>query len=1097
MTSSVPIPFTTRPTTKAMTRRLTRLNRAALACLATLAFAGPALSPTSALADDAPNATLEGPSGEIKTRTATYTFAADEPDVRFQCAIDAGQFEDCVSPWTVTLDDGPHTLQIRAIDEAGNVDPTPATRQVTVDTSGVDTKIDAGPNGLTNDPTPSFAFGTETAGSTFECRLEGERSPLPGFTQCSSPLELPALPDGSFELQVRAKSPAGRFDPTPARRAFQLDATAPDTEITEGPPEGGQSPTRQPTVKGRSSEQGGRFECRIDPKTKQDVELVAWQNCDAVGGFTTPKLSGGNHAIEVRAIDQAGNADATPAKRSFRVMACENDVRFGLVQLEGECLQGSGTDDAPVYESEKSFKLNGFPIPVPGGSKAVIVAPVGQADGSLTVKNIKLTVAGIDLLNKDLSMKLPAGNQGEEKEAIAFSPSGKLFGMDVAGKAALRLGWNNGTQERHAVVAVSISLPSIFKTGPAGNAGGVTGDVGIKITPTDGVKLDGLKIQVGNVYIGALQVKSLCLSYLRAGAQFVAGCQAPKIGNGDAEQKPFLECSTDTTKDRWDGAIAIVLPTASKTELGVWGGTSDGKFSHGGAYADNLGTAVPLAPGIFLNRVAIGVCVQPPPLKLKGEVGIALGPVISGRSAVQLNGWVQYTDKYANNPWEIKAGGSLDLLGYRAAEGEVTYKSTGSLDFWFKAGFDFKIAKVKGRVDGWVETKGTKKFNVEGSVEVCAKIIGCIGGEALVSSVGVAGCAEIDTFLGDIRGGVGFRWGGSAKLMGGSCDIGPWRARRNIAQRFDVRGKRLQTPVQTIQVGKDERALVLKVKGTSGMPKFVLVGPDGKRISTDVPDGQGYDRKSHMIMGDEEAGEVSILVGAPAAGEWRIEPLPGSVPLEAIDRADALPAASVRAEVSGKAYDRTVEWSYLPTEGRTITFAELAPDTKRELGTGRRVACKRESDRKAGRVCGELRFTPGAGPGGKRDIHVQIKQDGQPSDSAVVASYTAPKDRLPAKPRITVTRKAGAVRVAFKKVSAAKDVNIVIATTDGRRVLFTRPANKGGAVVLTGVRQIVGARVTARGMRLDTTEGKPATKTLRAAKAKSKKKSTKKSGSHR
>ena len=1095
MTRGVPtIPTTSRTTHKAMTRRLTRLSRAVLACTAALAFTGAAAP--AAFADDAPNATVEGPSGEIKTKTATYVFAADEPDVRFQCAIDAGPFEDCVSPWAVTLADGPHSLQIRAIDEAGNVDPTPATRQVTVDTSGVDTKIDAGPIGLGNDPTPSFAFGTDLAGATFECRLEGAGSPLPGFTQCSSPFELPQLPDGSYELQVRAKSPAGRFDPTPAKRAFQLDATAPDTEITDGPPEGGQSPTRQPTLKGRSSEQGGRFECRVDPKTKQNVEIVPWQPCDPYG-FTTPKLNGGDHAVEMRAIDQAGNADPTPAKRSFRVMACETDVRFGLVQLEGECLQGSGPDDAPVYESEKSFKLNGFPIPVPGGSKAVIVAPVGQNDGSLTVKNIKLTVAGIDLLDKDLSMKLPAGQQGEEKEAIAFSPSGKLFGMDVAGKAALRLGWNNGTQERHAVVAVSISLPSIFKTGPSGTAGSVTGDVGIKITPKDGVKLDGLKIQVGNVFIGALQVKSLCLSYLRAGAQFVAGCQAPKIGNGDAEQKPFLECSTDTTKDRWDGAIAIILPTASKTELGVWGGTSDGKFSHGGAYADNLGTAVPLAPGVFLNRVAIGVCVQPPPLKIKGEVGIALGPVISGRSAVQLNGWVQYTDKHNRNPWEIKAGGSLDLFGYRAAEGEVTYKATGSLDFWFQAGFDFKIAKVKGRVDGWAETQGSKKFNVEGSIEICVKILGCVGGNALASSVGVAGCAEVDTLFGTIRGGVGMRWGGSPKLMGGSCDIGPWRARRNIAQRFDVRGKRLQSPVQTLQVAKDERALIVRVKGVSGMPKFVLVGPDGKRISTDVPDGQGYDPKSHMVMGDEEHGEVSILVGAPAQGEWRIEPLPGSVPLEAIDRADPVPSADVRAEVTGKAYDRTVEWSYLPSEGRTVTFAELAADTKRELGTGRRVACKRDSDRKAGRICGELAFTPGAGPAGKRSIHVQIKENEEPKDSAIVASYTAPKDRLPAKPRITVTRKAGAVRVAFKKVSSAKDVNIVISTTDGRRVLFTRPATKGGAVVLTGVRSFVGARVTARGMRLDTAEGKASTKTLKAVTAKSKKTTKKKSGNQR
>ena len=164
------------------------------------------------------------------------------------------------------------------------------------------------------------------------------------------------------------------------------------------------------------------------------------------------------------------------------------------------------------------------------------------------------------------------------------------------------------------------------------------------------------------------------------------------------------------------------------------------------------------------------------------------------------------------------------------------------------------------------------------------------------------------------------------------------------------------------------------------------------------------------------------------------------------------------------------------------------------------MACTRESDRKAGRVCGELPFTPGDGGAGKRSVHVQIKEHEEPRDSAIVASFTAPKDRLPARPRITVTRKAGAVRVAYKKVGSAKDVNIVVATTDGRRVLFTRPAHKGGTVVLTGVRRIVCARVTARGMRLDTAEGKATTKTVKAVTAKSKKKTKttkKKTGSTR
>lgn len=1070
-----------------------------LTLVATLASAGALLAAGAgpAAAADAPSSTIDGPAGVIKQSTATYTFGSDESAVHFECQIDGGAFEACTSPWTVTLADGPHTLAIRAIDDAGNVDPTPAQREITVDTSGVDTQLDGGPAGLTNDPTPTFAFGTTLTGATYECRITGAGTPLPNFAGCSTPFETPTLRDGDYAIEVRAVSAAGKADPTPATRAFRVDATAPDTELTEGPLEGGESPTRTPHFGYRSSEPAGaQFQCRVDNTQKQKVDLVDWKACDP-GGFTTPMLRGGLHTFEVRALDAAGNADASPVKRTFMVRACESDVRFGLVELHGECIQGTGTDDAPTYESEKPITLNGLPIPVPAGTKAVIAAPVGEADGKLTVKDITLTPLGVQLYKGDLSIKLPAGKQGEEKEAIAFSPSGKLFGMPVAGKAALRLNWPQGTQERRAVLALSIKLPDLFKSGPSTTATTVTGDVGIRVDPTHGIQLDGFKVEVGNAYIGALAIKTMCLSYLRAGAQFVQGCQAPKIGKGASE--PFITCATDVNADRWDGSLAVILPTASKTELGVWGGTSDGRFSHGGAYADNLGTAVPLAPGVFLNRIAFGICVQPAPLKLKGELGVALGPVVNGVAGVQLNGYLEYTAAYRSRPWQLKAGGSIVLFGYDVANGEMTYLGTGMLDFRFHAGFDFKVVKINGDVVGWVETTGSKRFNVEGKVEVCAKIIGCVKGEAVVSSVGLAGCASVDTFLGTVHGGGGMKWGGKLKIMAGSCDIGPWRATRSVIA-TDGLGHRLQEPAPGFLVGERAAAVAVRVRGRGGMPKVAFVGPDGRRISTDVPDGQGYDPKSHMIMGDEEAGEVSALIANPAKGAWRVEVLPGSVPVDGIDVADPLPPAAITAKVTGKGTDRAIEYAYTPHEGRTITFAELGPQTKRELGTATGHTCADEADRKAGRRCGKLPFTPGMGGAGTRTIHASIAQDGEPTGSEDVTTYVAPKDALPARPRIKVSRAPGSVKVRWKRSATADQVNVVVATADGRRVLFVRDARHAGSVVLHGVRSTVAARVTVRGMRTaDSKEGRAATATLRAKKAKKKTKTTKttRTGSHR
>ena len=57
----------------------------------------------------------------------TFKFSATEPGSRFECKLDKQEWKACASPRTVkNLDEGKHRLRVRAIDPAGNVDPTPA-----------------------------------------------------------------------------------------------------------------------------------------------------------------------------------------------------------------------------------------------------------------------------------------------------------------------------------------------------------------------------------------------------------------------------------------------------------------------------------------------------------------------------------------------------------------------------------------------------------------------------------------------------------------------------------------------------------------------------------------------------------------------------------------------------------------------------------------------------------------------------------------------------------------------------------------------------------------------------------------------------------
>src|SRR6185295_16126391 len=108
------------------------------------------------------------------------------------CRVDAQVFSACTSPFTTaTLSDGPHTFDVRAIDAAGNVDASPASRSFMVDTGAPDTTIDSGPSGPTSDATPTFAFSSNEPGSSFECRVDGQ-----AFSSCTSPLTTATLGDG-------------------------------------------------------------------------------------------------------------------------------------------------------------------------------------------------------------------------------------------------------------------------------------------------------------------------------------------------------------------------------------------------------------------------------------------------------------------------------------------------------------------------------------------------------------------------------------------------------------------------------------------------------------------------------------------------------------------------------------------------------------------------------------------------------------------------------------------------------------------------------------------------------------------------------------
>jgi hypothetical protein len=76
----------------------------------------------------APQTTLKRkPPHKTHDRTPTFRFGADEGGSTFQCKLDRKPFRACRSPYTTKrLALGPHTFKVRARDDSGKLDPSPA-----------------------------------------------------------------------------------------------------------------------------------------------------------------------------------------------------------------------------------------------------------------------------------------------------------------------------------------------------------------------------------------------------------------------------------------------------------------------------------------------------------------------------------------------------------------------------------------------------------------------------------------------------------------------------------------------------------------------------------------------------------------------------------------------------------------------------------------------------------------------------------------------------------------------------------------------------------------------------------------------------------
>ncbi len=141
-----------------------------------------------------------GPTSLIGAASVTFTFHGSDTNDTFQCSLDGAPWASCSSPQQYSsLAEGAHTFQVRAVNAAGEVDPTPASASFTVEATPPQTTITSAPSGRVPIGEVSISFASTEAGSSFQCSLDGA-----AYSSCNSPdvIKDPAAGPHTFSVQA-------------------------------------------------------------------------------------------------------------------------------------------------------------------------------------------------------------------------------------------------------------------------------------------------------------------------------------------------------------------------------------------------------------------------------------------------------------------------------------------------------------------------------------------------------------------------------------------------------------------------------------------------------------------------------------------------------------------------------------------------------------------------------------------------------------------------------------------------------------------------------------------------------------------------------
>jgi len=683
------------------------------------------------------------------------------------------------------------------------------------------------------------------------------------------------------------------------------------------------------------------------------------------------------------------------------VESCQR-IAFGIVSIIAQqgCFLTAATQRG-VRVSDGPIRINGVDVIPDSGTRILINAHARTIDtiGPVSIQLKPIGDTAVEIFHGELHTKIPPA--GAFATAADANPHGTILASFDTKTFPVNLkGFPIQGNIAVELVPGGTRIPVSLELPKV--FGGVTGDAELQTSEAEGLKLNSLHIEAPLIPIGPIFIKDLVIDY-----------------EGGSE-------------DTWTGGAILILPPPKLgAHIGAQVTFKAGSFQKGSIVFSPPFPGIGIAPATFLSDIGGGFGVDPLTIVLRATIGVVTPVAVPGTYTADLASTLTVS---FGNPVTFKFDGTGHFEDFKLDEVHGVANTDGYVHISGKSEIDLDVLSVNGELDAFVDGQ-SKQFGGRVSGRICIGGLCPAGGEAVFSSNGVGACiTEIVSY------GFGYHWGDpltKIKVKVGSCDLTPYTVQPPGA------AHEAQGPNFAVRPGTSLESVQLT--GSGGPPDVTLVSPSGERISPAPPGSAGA---SAFALKVPSQSATYLAIPQPASGKWSVETNPGSPAITQLALATPEPAPRVTGRVIGRGAHRTLAYRLTGGPGLTATFSEvIGHEGSRVIGysTGPR---------------GAIRFVPGYGPAGSREIDALVQRDGLPRARVTITTYRAPAPTRPGRvAQLRISHRRTTLRVSWRPAASASSYLVKIGLSNGRR-LVRAVRSRAHSLTLRGVAKTTRATVT-------------------------------------